>query len=248
MSRRPKDTASINWNGFTGDKAIFPVCMRSPSVRGSSLTAQLDAAAQRIDKMVIMMCDSLDRHNALGIDNATQYCIDLADTWLETNYSEFKDRFQSVEVLRWEDDIRSHPTFQARLNAVMSLGETEPEYMAMRDAMSNYYLDSKKRRFETDRKRGLATHFDSEAAFNSSKDYLEEEFAGDMVYHELTGGIPNVYWGLYVDDFNIFERLSGDKDLAFPDTLAVKTQRYGRSVTASDLLRKSAFDKKPKVA
>jgi hypothetical protein len=72
--------------------------MRSPSVRGSSLTAQLDAATKHIDKMVVVMCDSLDRHNALGIENATDHCIELADIWLASNYNEFTSRFQSVEV------------------------------------------------------------------------------------------------------------------------------------------------------
>lgn len=235
MSKRAKDRASIDWQDFSGNEAIFPVCMRSPSVRGSSLTSQLDAATKHVDKIVVVMCDSLDRHNALGVKNAAEYCIELADSWLQANHKEFTSRFKSVEVLRWEKDIRSHSTFQDRLDAVVALGRNESEYIAMRDAMSNYYLESKKRRFETDRQRGLASYFDSDAAFNSSKAYLEEEFAGDMVYHELTGGIPNIYWGLYVDDFNIFKRLSKNPQMAFPDTLGVTTQRYGRSVKASEL-------------
>ncbi len=248
MGRRSKDTAIIDWKDFDGNAAIFPVCMRSPSVRGSSLTAQLDAATKYIDKMVVVMCDSLDRHNAVGVENATEYCIELADVWLESNYSEFTSRFKSVEVLRWENDIRNHSTFKNRLDGVLELGETSDTYASMRDAMSLYYLNSKKRRFEAERKRGLAIYFDSDAAYDSSRAYLEEEFAGDMVYHELTGGIPNIYWGLYVDDYNIFQRETGRADMAFQDTLSVTTQRYGVSIKASDLLKTPEIRHQLKVA
>ena len=75
--------------------------------------------------------------------------------------------------------------------------------------MSLYYLVSKKKRFDADWVRGVATNFDITSAFKSSFDYLTEEFAEDMVYHKLTDGIPHIYWGLYVDDHEVFQRESG---------------------------------------
>jgi hypothetical protein len=234
MGKRVDDVAVIDWCGYMGREAVFPVCMKSPAVNGRPLSAQLSAAKQRVENLVLVICDSLDRHNAMNIANAADHCIAQGDVWLEANINAIKDFFPKVEVLRWEKDIRSHAAFDGHLKDVRDLYRNSPAVKELRDAMSLYYLGSKKRRFEADWKRGVATNFNWQQALQSSSDYLDEEFAGDMVYHKLTGGIPHIYWGLYVDDHNIFSRESG-KNLAFPETLPVTSLRHGPSLAASAL-------------
>ncbi len=234
MGNRKDDIATINWQNYQGTSAVFPVCMKSPAVNGRSLRAQMITAKERISDLVIVLCDSLDRHNMSHIENAKSHCMQLGDIWLGGNLNTVKEYFPNVEVLRWENDIRSHATFETRLKQVQDLYNQSPAVRELRDAMSLYYLHSKKKRFESDYKNGMAIDFDINAALQSSADYLDEEFAGDMVYHDLTGGMAHIYWGLYVDDYAIFSRESG-RNMPFPQTLPVISERHGPSYAASML-------------
>lgn len=192
------------------------------------------AAKEHINELVIVLCDSLDRHNMAHLSDAKTHCIEAGNVWVEANLPVIKEYFSSIQILRWEDDIRNHSTFDKRLSQVRDLCDRSPAILEMRDAMSFYYLHSKRKRFESDYKNGLVKTFDIDAALKSSADYLEEEFAGDMVYYDLTGGLPHIYWGLYIDDNEIFSRTSG-MDMAFPKTLPVSSQRHGTSYPASKL-------------
>lgn len=234
MGRRVDDVAKINWRGYAGDEAVFPVCMKSPAVNGRRLRAQLIAASERMRNLTLVICDSLDRHNMAGLTNPTEHCVALGDLWLETNLPVVREYFPAANVLRWESDIRSHSSFARYAFHVSDLTKSSDAVKRLRDAMALYYLVSKRKRFEDDRRRGIVYDFDMQAALRSSADYLDEEFAGDMVYYELTGGMPHIYWGLYVDDHTIFARESG-LDLGFPPTLAVNSKRLGPSIATSQL-------------
>lgn len=252
MGKRKDDIAIIDWRGYEGASAVFPVCMKSPAVNGRSLRAQMLAAKDRVDELVIVLCDSLDRHNMAHLADAKNHCIESGNVWLEANLPVVKEYFPSVQLLRWESDIRTHSTFEGRLTQVKNLYEKSAAVQELRDAMSFYYLYSKRKRFETDYKNGLASFFDMDAALQSSADYLDEEFAGDMVYYDLTGGMPHIYWGLYVDDHDIFSRESGT-NMNFPQTLPVSSERHGASYAASKLpntrdLAPSIYDGERKAA
>ncbi len=234
MGKRVDDLATIDWQGYAGKEAVFPVCMKSPAVNGRRLKAQLVAAKDKIDNLILVICDSLDRHNVAGIVNAQDHCIAQGDEWLESNLPVVRDFFPNVQVLRWEKDIKSHPKFYEYLYVVTELYKKSAAIKRLRDSMSLYYLISKKKRFDEDWNRGVAGKFNLNLALKSSADYLDEEFAGDMVYYEMTGGIPHIYWGLYVDDYKIFARESG-LNLGFPQTLSVSSKRLGASFAASEL-------------
>lgn len=202
-------------------------------MHGRSLTAQLQAARERIDTLVLIVCDSLDRHNFSAQDpllHAVQYGTD----WLDANLGTVKEFFPSANVLRWESDIRTHPSFDRNLSIVKELYTSSEEVRHLRDTLSLYYLQSKFKRYQDDVKRGFLPSFDMGEALKSCGEYLDEEFAGDMVYYEICGGVPHIYWGLYVDDENIFSRASGS-DLPFPQTLPVTINRNGSSIAASSL-------------
>ncbi len=240
MGKRRDDVAVINWRDYHGRSAVFPVCMKSPAVNGRSLRAQMSAARQRIDHLIIVLCDSLDRHNMFHLSDAKAHCMEAGDIWLAANMPVVKEYFPTVEVIRWEYDIRTHSSFEGYLKKVQDLYFQSAEVRELRDTMSLYYLRSKMLRFEADYKNGLAKTFDIDLALQSSADYLDEEFAGDMVYHEITNGLPHIYWGLYVDDHDIFNRASG-RALPFPMTLPVVSQRHGRSLAASELPNSEAM-------
>lgn len=233
MARYRKVTAEIDWKGYSGDTAIFPVCMRSPAVHGRSLTAQLQAGRERIDNLVLIVCDSLDRHN-FSVQQPLQHAVQYGTDWLDANLVTVKQFFPSVDVLRWESDIRTHSSFDRNLSIVKDLYASSKDVRYLRDSLSLYYLQSKIKRYRDDVKRGFSLSFDMEEALKSCGEYLDEEFAGDMVYYEICGGVPHIYWGLYVDDENIFSLASGF-DLPFPQTLPVEINRHGPSIAASSL-------------
>ena len=235
MGRNSNDIATIDWRGYTGNKAVFPVCMRSPAVRGRCLTAQMKAAAEHVAHLVLLVCDSLDRHNIKNIEHPKQAALDLAQTWLEGNLERVTPYFKSVTVLGWEADIRSHPLFTRRVAQLSELRKMSPHYRDLVHTLSTYYLNSKRNRFEADQRRGLATWFDSQEAYESSRDYLEEEFAGNMVCHAITGGLPFIYHGLCIDDYQFFARSSSSEALTYPVFLPVNSKRLGPSTPASSL-------------
>lgn len=243
MGNRPNDIATIDWRGYTGNKAVFPVCMKSPTVNGRPLRAQMAAASMQIDDLTVVICDSLNRFNMSDLANEANHSVELGIQWLNANIDTIREFFPDVKILRWEEDIRAHPSFEHRLAEVKELYNTSPAIRRLRDSMSAYYLKSKYNNFERNRQRGLAVDFNVDAAVQSSSDYLDEEFAGDMVYHELTGGVPHIYHGLYVDDHNIFSRESGT-DMAFPMTLPVTGKRHGPSLAASDIYDRSLSEAK----
>ncbi|NCC23186.1 MAG: hypothetical protein EOM26_12125 [Alphaproteobacteria bacterium] len=233
MARFRKITAEIDWKGYEGNAAIFPVCMRSPAVHGRSLSAQLQAASDKVENLIMIVCDSLDRHN-FSVSDPLQCAIQYGSDWLDANLQTVREYFPSVEVLRWETDIRPHPSFEKNLAVVKSLYASSSEVKRLRDALSLYYLQSKYKRYEDDVRRGFKVEFDIDGALESCGQYLDEEFAGDMVYYEICHGLPHIYWGLYVDDEFIFSKASG-RSLPFPQTLPVELNRHGPSVAASSL-------------
>jgi hypothetical protein len=234
MSRFREINAHIDWFGFDGEAVIMPICMRSPAVNGRSLIAQLKALKEKeIKTLYLLLCDSLDRHNIISSDAHT-LSLKAGEQWLDAYLDTIKIYFPNVMVVRWDHHIRSHPSFSAHLLLMRKLYKTSPEVRLLRDSLSNYYLEGKRRRYEDDYKRGLVTKFDEDLAFQCCSNYLEEEFAGNLVAHEICKGAPHVYWGLYVDDIDIFSRASG-RNLTYPTTLPVHLNREGHSVSSSSL-------------
>ena len=216
--------------------------MKSPAGGGRRLAAQMAAASEKVENLIVVMCDTLDRHNMPKLANASEHCLTLADLWIKENLDTVREFFPKAEILSWEKDIRTHSSFKKYHETVCGLYTTSQRVKTLRDAMSNYYLLSKKKRHTADEKRGIFYTFDAQEAFQSSADYLDEEFAGDMVYHEMTGGLPHIYWGLYVDDYNIFSRESG-LPLGFPKTLAVAAIQLSATEIRPEDLISAAFSR-----
>ncbi len=234
MGKRPDDLAVIDWQGYQGKEAVFPVCMKSPAVNGRPLRAQMQAAQLWLENLTIVVCDSLNRFNVQGVANGKDYSIELGTHWLEKNIPVVREYFPDVKIIRWEQHIRANPLFNSYLAQVQRLYQSSPAVRQLRDSMSAFYLEAKYKKFVVDYQSGVGLTFQVDEAIQASSDYLDEEFAGDMVYYHLTGGMSHIYWGLYVDDHQIFSRESG-MDLPFPQTLAVTSQRLGSSIPASQI-------------
>jgi hypothetical protein len=234
MGKKVNDVAKINWHGYAGKEAVFPVCMRSPAVNGRRLTAQLTAAAQKMDNLVFVVCDSLDRHNFQNSVDAKKHSLFLGEQWINANFNTIKDFFPRAEILSWENNILNHPLYNLYKKTVDDLYINAPRVKQLVDSVSVYYLIAKKKQHLAQKEKGFGLRFDADAALKGCREYIKEELAGDMVYYQLTGGLPHIYWGIYVDEHNIFSRESG-LDLGFPQTLEVTSKRLGPSISISEL-------------
>ena len=236
MGKRPDDIITVDWGSFTGDAVTIPVCMSSPVARGRSLRGQMEAIKPHIKDLTILICDSLDRHNRQdpeGIDRTA--CIMEGIQWKIQHLLIIQEYYPDVKFITWENDILTSPSFSRNLDAIRRLCDQSGAVQELRTSMSMFFLENKRRRFARDLQRGKVSGcFDFGSALHSSTAYLEEELAGDMAYQELSEGKPYVYWGLYVDQIDLFTKESGQL-MAFPQTLPVCSTRHGPSVRVSGL-------------
>lgn len=215
-----KVKAEINWKNYGLNSCLMPICIRSPAINGSPLEATLDAMQERINQVTVIMCDSLDRYN-LGGDIETSHRN--ADKWLLENTVKFHERFEKVDVLRW-DDIIADEQCQMRIAFLTGLYRSNQAVRAILDANVWCYVGPKLQR------EGYFA-FDVEEEFHNSISYLIEEYAGAMTYRHWFQGQSEVYWGVYINDVDIFNKAApnAEIDLTMTETLPVTVNRLGAS-------------------
>ena len=71
--------------------------------------------------------------------------------------------------------------------------------------------------------------------------YLLEEYAGTAIYKNFVNTQTQVYWGIYIQDTEVFNRHSPEVDLKLPITLPVTNNRLGASIASIQTpIRKTA--------
>lgn len=230
MPRIRNKTASVNWRGYHGP-VILPICVRSPAVSGRHFLRTLDALAERADTVRVLLCDSLDRYNV-----GEAQAMGAADQWLAVNLPHIRERFGPVSVRRW-DEVRADPTFARRHAVLTALYEGNPEVRAVIDRVVDYYLTAKA---ERDGRTGIP--FKEAQERQNSGRYMIEEYAGTAVYKDWYPGLPEAYWGVYVGEVDVFNRLNTvdpSVDLSLPVTLPVSPNQLPAPV-AGDMPRLAA--------
>ena len=108
---------------------------------------------------------------------------------------------------------------------------------AIIDRIADYYLVAK-----AERARRTGLPFNEAQEQQKSARYLIEEFAGTAVYKDWFPGLPEAYWGVYVGEVDVFNRLNTvdpSVDLSLPLTLPVSPNRLPAPV-AGDVPRQVA--------
>jgi hypothetical protein len=218
---RGRVKAHINWDGYTGGGVILPVCPRSPAIRRRNLVASLEALRERTDRIRLVLCDTLDRHNLSGTDTERE-ARRAGDQWLQSCLPDIRRFFPSVDqplnLFRW-DDVRKDPSFAQRHDVLITMYRSSEAVRMVIERIAGQYL---KKRDAHLKKYGLS--FDRDREMARSAVYLIEEFAGTAVYNAWFSGTPEAYWGVYVGNTQIFNQLNTvDKtvDLTLPHTLAI---------------------------
>lgn len=218
---RGRVKARIEWSGFEGTSVILPICPRSPGVKRRNLAASLISLREKTDQIHLILCDTLDRHNLSGADTQDQARRN-GDLWLSTGVPEIRNIFPSFnpvrDILRW-DDVRADPEFSRKLSVLSTMHESSEAVRMVIERIAGLYL---KKRDAYLKKYGLP--FDRDREMQRSSSYLIEEFAGTSVYADWFPGVPEAYWGVYVGDHEIFNRLNTINpsiDLTLPRTLAI---------------------------
>lgn len=225
MPRYRTVAAHIDWRGFNGDCVILPVCVRSPAVRGRNFTATLDAIAARVDKIHLVMCDTLDRYNLDDADPEMAARAN-ADAWLTENLPLIRGRLDILSMTRWKD-VQNDPSFAARLKTLSAMYEGDKETRTVIDRIAAFYLNAKAARAAES-----GRPFEEKRELERAAAYLVEEFAGTSVYGAWLAGIPEIYWGVYVGEPGIFNRLNTTHtvDLTLPVTLPLAISRLPQAV------------------
>lgn len=230
--KRKRYKATVDWQGYEGDKIIVPACVRSPSVRGRNFEATVKATAEKIPHGIIMVCDTLDAHNLVGRnDNPRKEAIKLADEWLKTTEPVIKKYFESYEIHRWQD-VQADSTYDRRLELVQQLYDSDNEVTEIIDGFALKHNLDKKERMAS---KGLSFSLSDEMKRSAS--YLIDEVAGDAVYRDWFPDIPEAYNGAYfanADLFNETNDINPSIDLTIPVTLPVTLNRLPKSTVIED--------------
>lgn len=218
---RGKIKINVDWGDFCGKTLILPICPRSPGVRRRNLVASLDALRERVDRIRIVLCDTLDHHN-LGVLDAEGQARRSGDLWLAASLPDIRAAFPSFDaardLLRW-DDVRADPSFVRRLSVLKTMYDSSEPVRLVIERIAEKYLQ---KRDVWLKKYGLP--FDRARELRRSSAYLIEEFAGTAVYADWFPEMPEAYWGVYVGDHRIFDQLNiidRDVRLTLPRTLAL---------------------------
>jgi len=224
----------IDWSDFEGTHAVLPICVRSPAVQLRKFEETIKAIAPRVQHLHVMICDALDRYN-LGDDATDPYAESLhrADVWMETHMHYIEKHIPSWDLTRW-DTIAADPTYSERLQKVNELYEKNEEVRTLIDSMTDFYVVQKAAR------RGeQGFMFDEAKERKNSTAYLLEEMAGNIVArYEFFNDAPELYWGLYVSDTEIFKRAAGPEyktGMIFPVTCPIRINLLPAPVPTGDL-------------
>lgn len=224
MSNARRVHASVDWRQFRGNEVLLPICPRSPNVQGRNLTRMLDAVAARVSRVHIVMCDFMDRYN-LGGDGEKALAISAA--WQQQYMPEIRRRFDRVEKTDWLS-IMNADGFWQRSDTLTRLYETNAQVRRAIDINAQIYVDAKLDRLA--QTGGIMPNLDAMAL--NSRQYLIEEYAGTALYKHLITDPAEVYWGVYLDDLDVFHRHARGIDLALPLTLPVTNSRLGPSLAS----------------
>ena len=228
-SSRKKYTAQIEWGEFEGGAIVLPICPRSKAVNGRNFRVTLEALKEKATHLHIVLCDTLDRYNVGNWVDKTDknwgselQALTNGNDWLKENLPVIEEHFDSFDIKRW-NEVRQHPDFDKSLALMRRLYVSNSNMRQIVDNVASHYLVDKEQR---QRQRDLP--FNGTLEKQRSVSYLLEEFAGDTVYNKWYKGLPEVYWGFYVGDPDIFNRVNTidpSVDLSIPPTCAVKLNR-----------------------
>ena len=221
-SRRKKYNAVIDWRSYEGDEVILPVCPRSNAVNGRNFLATLNAMEGMVSKVNIIHCARLDYHNYVGrVADPVAQTMANRDSWRDEFLGEVKSRFQITEI-DWSE-VQADPAYKLKLELLYKLYNLAPDAKAVIDSTANYYLAHHS---ALAAKRGLPFNVTDER--QRSVSYLIDEFAGTSVYGSYFPGMPEIYWGTFINDVNAFNKaniIDRSVDLTLPLTLPVRLNR-----------------------
>jgi hypothetical protein len=217
--------SEINWKTFSGDSVIVPICVRSPNVQGRNFVSMLEAISERVKNVHVVMCDYLDRYN-LNMD--AELAMKQSHDWKSEYLPEVKNIFPYYDLTDWLE-IMAHPTFDSRYDEIQKLYKFNSDVKSAVDINVDHYVFPKMERIIQEQ--GWDADFNINEMNHTSRAYLLEEYAGTAIYKELVPSQTQVYWGVYIDDTDVFNRHS-DTDLRLPTTLPVINNRLGNSIVS----------------
>ncbi|MDE1153750.1 MAG: tRNA-dependent cyclodipeptide synthase [Micavibrio sp.] len=187
---------------FVKDKGIWQkhntarlqISVGSPRHTGEKFYALTEWAAARFDKVILIVSDTLQRHNislqhGLTLEEAYDASLFFGHRWLKENKGALQNLSASQKVLTTWDHWITHPDFQAAHNEITNLLHTDAD---VRKAIEEKAASFCQREGSVD---SLAQH----RSLQTSVTYLLEELAAFSIMFKETPAV-DVYPGAWFKD------------------------------------------------
>ncbi len=187
------------------DTARLQISVGNPKHDGNKFFALAEWASARFDHVILIISDTLQRHNIAfhgNYDQERAYEISLAqgDYWLYQN-KEALDVLPNKTVTRWNDWL-NHPEFKASHDVLKSLYENRED---VRNAINKKAEDFSKRHMGS-----LAKEFSSERLMKTSVSYILEEVAAFSLMFRTIKAI-DIYPGEWFRDiFDVLKKVESE--------------------------------------
>lgn len=205
------------------DQCVMTVCPGSPDQRGQKFKATMQAAAQRLDRLVIILASDLDEHNLKRMIPANE-ALDFArlrgKNWMalhaEMVIKEMGNRVKIVPMAELTTgDFKERETL---LHTLYQDGGPVTEWF---DYSADLNADDL-----IERKLSKGVHIERWALKQNTIDYLCAEYAMKSKSWERFG-LPEIYPGMVVHDPDFFQKQNTsrpDLDLTIPTVYSIQLE------------------------
>jgi tRNA-dependent cyclodipeptide synthase len=196
----------VAWQGAS--EARLQISVGKPSVDGDKFFALCEWAAARFPRVVLIVSDTLQRHNlvferALQPEDAHAESARLGEQWLIRNRTAIQ-LLKNPQILRWDEVLQEPRTERALAKLRQHVGSSDQFRSALVSTTNALWL-------RNEGKSPIFTAPNRECFHRQSREFLLEELA---VFAWLCQGDGlDVYPGSWME--NIFQALRTESDLFF---------------------------------
>ena len=188
---------------------------------GDKMIAAAEWASRHFDRVVVNICDTLQRHNFqfsnIPADKAYNMSLAAGDAWIERNRVAL-NMLPNLEIVRW-DEWLSNPEFGSAKKRVLELYKTDNDFRSYFDTFCEEVWNRKKTKDEQLKEKFIFY----------SKRYFLEEVA--VIFISSFDNIADIYPGSFPKLFDYLR----DNDMPAPKsmtTIGFRKQKTSKSKAA----------------
>ena len=170
-------------NDFEGTICALPISVGQPYHEAGKMLATAGLINKYFSKCIIVVCDSLQRHNAALYGNqdaasAYEEALKAGESWLKRNAKMFEQIAIPIELVRWNNWYKSEK-YPLYLEKIEEMLRTDNNFSAILNNYANAFVEQH------------LAHYDEkifsesiEKVIATCKNYLKEEAAVLCMWHD----------------------------------------------------------------